>query len=197
MGKPAPRQYRKCFRIRPPATYRTYRGIAISFESIGFSPSQEPHPNPPLMKPIISECYWLIVILASPDAYIEGNLVRRRNVLRSALELTPFGTTVVHMETRRWSMLSQDRHKIGPVLRLFQNHFNCSDGPNTFLIGGRTPSQHNQKDGPPHAFEVINRRLAVNVRFPPKTDTKATPPGPARRTSAALRPRKAVRANRI
>ena len=115
------------------------------------------------MESVISEGPWFGVIRASPDPNIKGNLVRRWNLLGAPFKLTPLSTHVIDVESRPRCVLPKDRNKICPVVRRFQNHFNCSYGANALLIGGRAPRERNQKEQPPHARENIGHQLSVNV----------------------------------
>ena len=90
--------------------YLSKRGFAIRFETIGLSSAEECHPNSALMKPIISECRRFVVVRASPDSYVEGDLVSSRNLLGLPLKLTPLGATVIDVKTCLGCVLSQNRY---------------------------------------------------------------------------------------
>jgi len=51
------------------------------------------------MKPVIGKRHWFVVIQATPYAYIEGDLVVRRNHSRLSFELTRLDTAVIDVKT--------------------------------------------------------------------------------------------------
>ena len=101
---------RKRFSFRPAAAYRLKRRIAIWFETIGFGSLQERHPHSALMKPVIGECHWFVVIRALPNTNVEGHLIRCRNLFCLSCKLTPLSTTVINVKTCPSRRLTQDRY---------------------------------------------------------------------------------------